>query len=67
MPNKELKKIAIITKKNIADKADYLIELNNYLEKKGKKVLLCNKCAPIIKKNGEGLSKEIILKQADMA
>jgi len=68
---KQIKKIAIITKRNIAKKREQVFELINYLKKKKKTVLYDNNVASLLEdfkgmKDVEGYKKAELLEEADM-
>ncbi|MFC1656213.1 NAD(+)/NADH kinase [Patescibacteria group bacterium] len=63
--SKKIRKVAIITKRNIVAKKDVVIALVDYLKKKKKTVLFDNNVAPLLG-NKPGYKKEKLLREADM-
>lgn len=66
LPKRKIKKVAIVTKRNIIERKDVLIRLVKYLEKKKKKVLLDSNATRVLQKH-EGYKKESLLREADLA
>jgi NAD+ kinase len=62
----KIKKVALISKKNIIQKKELLIELNNYLKKKKVKLYYDTNIAPILT-DKEGYHKEKLLNTVDLA